>query len=126
MAVNGEPSNSTAGDEPISPVVKEAQPQAAAAPLAAAISIRELSKSFGSQVVLAAVSLDIAEGEMLVVLGPSGSGKTTLLRIIAGLEQCDAGDIYLKGKRSTDLPPQSRKLGVVFQEQALFQRVSVE
>lgn len=91
-----------------------------------AISVRGLSKSFGPQGVLAGVSFDIAEGEMLVVLGPSGSGKTTLLRIIAGLEQCDSGDVYLKGRRSTNLPPQGRKLGVVFQEQALFQRMTVE
>lgn len=63
---------------------------------------------------------------MLVVLGPSGSGKTTLLRIIAGLEWPDSGDVLLNGRRSNDLPPQSRSLGVVFQEQALFQRMSVE
>ena len=93
---------------------------------AAAISVRGLSKSYGPQGVLAGVSFDIAQGEMLVVLGPSGSGKTTLLRIIAGLEQCDAGEVFLKGQRSTDVPPQGRKLGVVFQEQALFQRMTVE
>lgn len=91
-----------------------------------AISVRDLSKGFGSQNVLAGISLDIAESEMLVVLGPSGSGKTTLLRIIAGLEQPDSGDVYLRGRRSTRLTPQARRLGVVFQEQALFQRMSVE
>jgi sulfate transport system ATP-binding protein len=112
-------------DERISSTAEGAQSQVTTEPVAA-ISIRGFQKSFGSQVVLAGVSLDIAEGEMLVALGPSGSGKTTLLRIIAGLEQCDGGDIYLKGRRSTDQPPQARRLGVVFQEQALFQRMSVE
>lgn len=91
-----------------------------------AVGVRGLSKRFGSQGVLADVNLDITGHEMLVVLGPSGSGKTTLLRIIAGLEQLDAGEVYLKGRRVTHLGPQARKLGVVFQEQALFQRMSVE
>ncbi|HEX6622366.1 MAG TPA: ABC transporter ATP-binding protein [Pyrinomonadaceae bacterium] len=91
-----------------------------------AISVKRLSKAFGGQRVLSEVSLDIAGEEMLVVLGPSGSGKTTLLRIIAGLEQPDAGDIYLRGRRANHLPPQARGLGVVFQEQALFQRMTVE
>jgi len=104
----------------------EAGPQETGAEAPAAISVSDLTKSFGSQVILAGISFDIAESEMLVVLGPSGSGKTTLLRIIAGLEQSDSGDIYLKGRRSTHQPPQARKLGVVFQEQALFQRMSVE
>src|SRR4051812_2125481 len=91
-----------------------------------AIRVRGLAKRFGSHHVLQSVSFDIAGNEMLVVLGPSGSGKTTLLRLIAGLEQLDEGDIYLQGQRANDLPPQSRKIGVVFQEQALFQRMSVE
>ena len=112
-------------DDQISSTNGEAEPETPPANLAA-ISVRKLSKSFGSQSVLAGISLDIAESEMLVVLGPSGSGKTTLLRIIAGLERCDSGEIYLKGRRSTDEPPQARRLGVVFQEQALFQRMSVE
>lgn len=90
-----------------------------------AISVVRLSKRFGTQAVLAGVSLDISQNEMLVVLGPSGSGKTTLLRVIAGLEQPDSGEIFLNGRLSNNLPPQSRRLGVVFQEQALFQRMSV-
>lgn len=113
------------GDDKITSMVDEAEPQSGAQSLAG-VSVRGLVKSFGSQVILAGLSFDIAESEMLVVLGPSGSGKTTLLRIIAGLESCDSGDIYLKGRRSTNQPPQARKLGVVFQEQALFQRMSVE
>jgi sulfate/thiosulfate transport system ATP-binding protein len=91
-----------------------------------AIGVAHLSKSFGGQQIIADVSFDIAAGEMLVVLGPSGSGKTTLLRIIAGLEQPDAGEIYLNGKLAHLLPPQKRELGVVFQEHALFQRKTAE
>src|SRR5215207_9355413 len=88
-----------------------------------AVGGRGLAKWFGPHQVLKGVSFDIAGDEMLVVLGPSGSGKTTLLRIIAGLEQPDGGDVYLRGRRANDLPPQARKIGVVFQEQALFQRM---
>ncbi|HEY6402306.1 MAG TPA: ABC transporter ATP-binding protein, partial [Blastocatellia bacterium] len=91
-----------------------------------AIGVTHLSKSFGGQQIIADVSFEIAAGEMLVVLGPSGSGKTTLLRIIAGLEQPDAGEIYLNGKQARILPPQKRELGVVFQEHALFQRKTAE
>ena len=91
-----------------------------------AISVAHLSKSLGGQQIVADVSFEIAAGEMLVVLGPSGSGKTTLLRIIAGLEQPDAGDICLNGKLARLLPPQKRELGVVFQEHALFQRKTAE
>jgi ABC-type Fe3+/spermidine/putrescine transport system ATPase subunit len=91
-----------------------------------AISVRGLIKMFGTHRVLGGVSFEIADNEMLVVLGPSGSGKTTLLRLIAGLEQPDAGDILLRGQRTNELPPQAREIGVVFQEQSLFQRMSVE
>src|SRR5215831_4998170 len=91
-----------------------------------AISVARLSKSLGGQKIIADVSFEIAAGEMLVVLGPSGSGKTTLLRIIAGLEQPDAGEICLNGKLARLLPPQKRELGVVFQEHALFQRRTAE
>jgi sulfate/thiosulfate transport system ATP-binding protein len=91
-----------------------------------AISVAHLSKSLGGQQIIADVSFEIAAGEMLVVLGPSGSGKTTLLRIIAGLAQPDAGEIYLSGKLASLMPPQNRELGVVFQGHALFQRKTAE
>jgi ABC-type Fe3+/spermidine/putrescine transport system ATPase subunit len=60
------------------------------------------------------------------VLGPSGCGKTTLLRILAGLEQPDAGEIYLEGQSARRIPPQARRFGVVFQDQALFEKMSCE
>jgi sulfate transport system ATP-binding protein len=101
-----------------------AAPQAADA--MPAISVRGLAKRFGAHGVLEGVSVDIAHGEMLVVLGPSGSGKTTLLRIIAGLVEPDAGEVLLRGRSAVGMRPQERRLGVVFQEQALFQRMTVE
>ena len=87
-------------DEQISSV-SDTTESAPVTELEPAISVRDLSKSFGAQGVLAGVSFDIADGEMLVVLGPSGSGKTTHLRIIAALEQCDSGEVFLKGRRAT-------------------------
>ncbi len=88
--------------------------------------VRNLSKSFRGARVLEDVSFDVAEGESLVLLGASGSGKTTILRIIAGLEQPDAGRVMLHGKDVTDLPARERGVGVIFQSYALFPRMTVE
>src|SRR5689334_5975523 len=101
-------------------------PESRAAGLAPAISIKNLSKSFGSQKILTDISLNIAHGELLVVLGVSGSGKTTLLRIVAGLGEADAGEICLADTCVNQLPPQQRDMGVVFQDYVLFQHMSVE
>jgi sulfate transport system ATP-binding protein len=91
-----------------------------------AIRVAHLSKRFGAQEILTDVHFEINSGEVVVALGPSGSGKTTLLRLIAGLEQPDAGAIYLQGRAAGSLAPQQRQLGVVFQEHALFQHKTVE
>jgi ABC-type Fe3+/spermidine/putrescine transport system ATPase subunit len=91
-----------------------------------AIQARGVTKRFGPNTILDRLDLEIGRGESLVVLGPSGSGKTTLLRIIAGLETLDEGEIELHGVPATTLAPQKRQLGVVFQEHALFQRMTVE
>jgi ABC-type Fe3+/spermidine/putrescine transport system ATPase subunit len=72
------------------------------------------------------VSVDVAKGDMLVLLGPSGSGKTTLLRSIAGLEQPDGGDVVIGGTRMTGVPVYRRGVGMVFQTWALFPYLSVE
>jgi ABC-type Fe3+/spermidine/putrescine transport system ATPase subunit len=96
------------------------------------IGVRDLCKQFPDrrgqrgQGVLRGVNLDVREGEMLVVLGPSGSGKTTLLRIIAGLEHPDTGEVLFGRNPGNHLLPQQRQLGVVFQEQALFQKMTAE
>jgi sulfate transport system ATP-binding protein len=89
------------------------------------IRIRGLTKSFGVAGVLAGVDLDIAAGDFVAVLGPSGAGKTTLLRLLAGLEQAEAGTIEIDGIPATDLPPGRRRIGFVFQSYALFGHMSV-
>jgi ABC-type Fe3+/spermidine/putrescine transport system ATPase subunit len=76
--------------------------------------------------VLEDVSFDVGVGEALVLLGASGSGKTTILRVIAGLEQPDAGRVILHGRDVTDLPARERGVGVIFQSYALFPRMTVE
>jgi multiple sugar transport system ATP-binding protein len=89
----------------------------AAAPL---IRIEGVSKRFGEAIALEAVDLDIANGEMVILLGPSGSGKTTLLRIIAGLESATEGRIFLAGRDVTAVPPEDRNISMVFQDLALY------
>lgn len=91
-----------------------------------ALAVRNLSKQFGKIATLSNISFDIIAGEMLVVLGPSGGGKTTLLRIVAGLEEPDSGEIYLNGEFANLLTPRQRQLGVVFQDQALFPKMTAE
>jgi sulfate transport system ATP-binding protein len=91
-----------------------------------AASVRAVSKSFRGTRVLEDINFDVAEGESLVLLGASGSGKTTLLRIIAGLEEPDTGRIILHGKDVTELPARERGVGVIFQDYALFPRMTVE
>lgn len=84
-----------------------------------------LSKRYGSIAALDAVSLDIAAGEFVTLLGPSGSGKTTLLMTAAGFTQPDGGRVRIDGNDITDLPPERRGFGMVFQGYALFPHLSV-
>ena len=81
----------------------------------ALLSIRNVAKSFGRNVVLRNVSLEIAEGEFLTILGESGSGKTTLLRIVAGFESASSGEIWMGGERLDHQPPYRRRVNTVFQ-----------
>jgi len=90
-----------------------------------AISVRNVTKNFGSFVALRDVSVDIPSGTLTALLGPSGGGKSTLLRIIAGLEAPDAGTVEIEGTDSTDLPPQRRNVGFVFQHYAAFKHMTV-
>ena len=89
------------------------------------VIVRGLSKWFGPEQVLDDVSFSIGEGESLVLLGPSGSGKSTTLRLIAGLETPDTGEIFLRGKRIEHLRARDRNIGVIFQNYALFPRMTV-
>src|ERR687889_2654871 len=104
----------------------DADPGRDAPRAAPAAGVRGLSKSFKGVSVLEDVSFDVGEGEALVLLGASGSGKTTILRIIAGLEQPDAGSVHLHGRDVTELPARERGVGVIFQSYALFPRMTVE
>jgi sulfate/thiosulfate transport system ATP-binding protein len=89
------------------------------------IEARRIVKRFGAFTALDGVSVDVPTGSLTALLGPSGSGKSTLLRVIAGLEQPDAGDVSLDGEDVTRLPPQSRGVGFVFQHYAAFKHMTV-
>lgn len=91
----------------------------------AALCVRHLTKQFGDEQVLDDVSFSIANGESLVLLGHSGGGKSTTLRLIAGLEVPDQGEIYLHGRRVEHLRARDRNVGVIFQNYALFPRMTV-
>src|SRR5271165_4995150 len=92
---------------------------------ASLLSIRNVAKHFGKNVVLRDISLDVAEGEFLTILGESGSGKTTLLRIIAGFETASAGEVWMGEKRLNREPPYRRRVNTVFQHYALFPHLTV-
>lgn len=87
--------------------------------------VEEISKSFGGQKVLDNLSFAVRAGEFLSVLGPSGCGKTTLLRILIGLLPADSGRLLLRGQEITRQPPDKRSMGIVFQNYALFENMTV-
>ena len=91
------------------------------------ITIRQVTKRYGTVHALDRVDLDIRSGEFLTLLGPSGSGKTTLLRVLAGLETLDPGSgrVRFHDQDVTDLPPGKRGVGFVFQHYALFAHLDV-
>ncbi|WP_207350895.1 polyamine ABC transporter ATP-binding protein [Jiella sonneratiae] len=89
------------------------------------MTLEKLTKSYGSETVVRSISMDIAQGEFLSLLGPSGSGKTTTLSMIAGFVTADSGRILFGAKDVTRLPPRDRKLGMVFQNYAIFPHLDV-
>ncbi|WP_080792140.1 sulfate/molybdate ABC transporter ATP-binding protein [Corynebacterium pacaense] len=89
------------------------------------ISIQNVNKNYGDFAALDDVSLDIREGSLTALLGPSGSGKSTLLRSIAGLDQPDTGTIIIDDADVTNLTPQRRGIGFVFQHYAAFKHLTV-
>ena len=89
------------------------------------IQIESVSKAFGSFAALTDVTVDIPSGRLTALLGPSGGGKSTLLRIIAGLEQPDAGRVLVDDRDVTDIPVRRRGVGFVFQHYAAFTHLSV-
>lgn len=89
------------------------------------IEARAITKKFGDFVALDDVSVSIPTGRLTALLGPSGGGKSTLLRIIAGLEHADSGTVHIAGNDATQLPPQRRNVGFVFQHYAAFKHLTV-
>jgi multiple sugar transport system ATP-binding protein len=91
-----------------------------------AVSINDVRKSYGNVEVLHGVSVDIADGEFVILVGPSGCGKSTLLRMIAGLEEITSGEISIAGRVVNNLPPKDRDIAMVFQSYALYPHMTVE
>ncbi len=89
------------------------------------ITLKKVTKSFGSVDVIHPLDLTIDDGEFVVFVGPSGCGKSTLLRLIAGLEDVTSGHIEINGKDATDIPPAKRGLAMVFQSYALYPHMTV-
>jgi sn-glycerol 3-phosphate transport system ATP-binding protein len=91
----------------------------------AEVSVQDVKKRFGGLGILKGISVDIADGEMLVILGPSGCGKSTLLRCIAGLETISEGEVRIGGRRVNELEPKDRDIAMVFQNYALYTHMTV-
>jgi sn-glycerol 3-phosphate transport system ATP-binding protein len=91
----------------------------------AGVSIRNVYKSFGAVQVIEGVSMDVRDGEFVVMVGPSGCGKSTLLRMVAGLETITSGEIDIGGRVVNNLEPKDRNIAMVFQNYALYPHMSV-
>jgi len=91
----------------------------------ATVAFQEVSKTFGHVLAVNKLNLEVAQGELLVLLGPSGCGKTTSLRMLAGLERISSGTIRIGGTIVNELPPRSRNVAMVFQSYALYPHLSV-
>ena len=107
-------------------ITRTAESAVATPVITSLLSIRKIAKTFGKNIVLRDISLDVEEGEFLTILGESGSGKTTLLRIIAGFESATLGELWMGGDRLDHLPPYKRRVNTVFQQYALFPHLTVE
>ena len=92
---------------------------------AASVWLAGIVKRHGAVTALAGIDLEVAPGEFFSLLGPSGSGKTTTLRILAGLEQADAGTVRMNGADVTPLEPGARDVAMVFQSYALYPHMTV-
>ena len=94
--------------------------------MAEGIQLERIRKEFaGGVVAVDDLSLEIAEGEFMVLVGPSGCGKSTTLRMVAGLEEVTSGSIRIGGVDVTELPPRKRDIAMVFQSYALYAHMSV-
>ena len=91
----------------------------------ASVQIRDVRKSFGAASIIQGVSVDIADGEFVVLVGPSGCGKSTLLRMVAGLETITSGEIAIDSRVVNKLEPKERDIAMVFQNYALYPQMTV-
>ena len=91
----------------------------------ATVDIRDVRKAFGTTQILHGVSVDIQDGQFVVLVGPSGCGKSTLLRMLAGLENITGGEIAIGGKVVNKVPPKDRDIAMVFQNYALYPHMTV-
>lgn len=89
------------------------------------VKFKNVSKKFGPSTVVDELNLAVGDGEFVVLLGPSGRGKTTTLRMLAGLEDATAGDIYIGSERVNDVPTRFRDIAMVFQSYALYPHMTV-
>jgi ABC-type sugar transport system ATPase subunit len=89
------------------------------------VRAEKIVKRFGENTAVDGVSLEVDDGEFVVLVGPSGCGKTTTLRILAGLELQDSGDVYIGGERVNHLPPKDRDIAMVFQDYALYPHMNI-
>ncbi len=91
----------------------------------ASVEVRDVKKRFGAAAIIDGVSIDITDGEFVVLVGPSGCGKSTLLRMIAGLESISGGEIRIAERVVNDVPPKQRDIAMVFQNYALYPHMTV-
>ncbi len=89
------------------------------------IKLEKITRNYGEIPALRGISLEVNDGEIMTVLGPSGCGKTTMLRVIAGLLEPDSGRIFFGERDVTALPPEKRRVGMVFQNYALFPHMDI-
>lgn len=94
--------------------------------MASYLRLVDIEKNYGKKMVLDKLNLEVEEGELLVILGPSGHGKSKTLEIIAGLEKPDQGAVYYEENKVNDWSPLERKIGIVFQDYALFPHLTAE
>src|SRR6187402_3769154 len=91
----------------------------------AAVSFKNIQKSYGKVKVIHGIGFDISDGEFVVLVGPSGCGKSTLLRMLAGLEEISGGEMSIDGKVINDLDSKDRDIAMVFQSYALYPHMTV-
>nr|WP_321524775.1 ABC transporter ATP-binding protein [uncultured Cohaesibacter sp.] len=90
-----------------------------------ALTLKNVFKTFGTTEVLRDISIEVEKGEFVVFVGPSGCGKSTLLRVVAGLEDASAGEVYIDGNLVNSVPPSKRGIAMVFQSYALYPHLNV-